>query len=509
MKKRALFSLYTLDKVEEFSQCLIDLGWEIIATRETSKILLERGLSVVEITEFTGINDDFGFPPTLHPKIEAQLTKDSNERIDLVYVIPYPLSVGNDVGGRTLLALAAKGKRIPVMSVSDMELVVGELKKNNQIPDNLHEALINKAYALIANHYDDLIVERKKQDLIIGNFQYTLLNGENPYQVPAAIFSLKENGPLSLHKFKQLSGQVPCFTNLADADSILHTLCLTSEAFYLRYKKLPYICIAAKHGNACGMAIDWHTPEEVINRALLGNPQSIWGGELIVNFDIDEQLANILFKSKQRQVLLGDSHWMLDLILAPAFSAEAINILGRRKNRKIFENKALSGISIISIPWPKYVYRFVRGGFLRQPPNNFILDFAQAEIAGTALDSSTVDSLIVAWAVAWSSNHGGNEVAVVKESQLLGAGGGPSTFEATSTAITRANHCGHDLKEAIFAANAFFPFIDAPQVFVDSGLKAGLVPSGGKQAALIKTFFKTKGLTMVYLPDQYRGFCRH
>src|SRR3989304_8483605 len=108
-------------------------------------------------------------------------------------------------------------------------------------------------------------------DAIFGTFQYNLLNGENPYQPPAAIFAAKQNDALSLTNFKQLSGELPCFTNLADSDSIIHIISLASEAFKLRYSKIPYICVASKHGNPCGMAVDWSSPSAAVEKGLFGN----------------------------------------------------------------------------------------------------------------------------------------------------------------------------------------------------------------------------------------------
>ncbi len=506
MKKRALFSLHLLDKVEEFAAVLLDLGWEIIASRETYDILSKKGMPATEIAAFTGIKEDYGFPATLHPKIEAYLTLPKGPRIDLVYVIPYPLSIGNDVGGRTLLALAAKGKRIPVMSVADMQLVVAELKDHGAISKDLHQGLLEKTHALISSHYDDLLKERKTYDAIFANFCYNLKNGENPYQVPAALFSAKNADPLSISRFRQVSGEPPCFTNLADADSIIHTLCLASQAFQLKYGRTPYICIAAKHGNACGMSVSWNSGGQAAGRALFGNPTAIWGGELIANFNIDAAIANILLQSKKRQGITKDANWMLDVILSPGFTKEAVRILGQRRQRKLLENKMLLS------PYPplsKYAYRFIRGGILRQPPHNFILDFKKAEVAKKGLSKAEIDSLIIAWAVAYSSNHGGNEIALVNNAQLIGVGGGPSTVEAAIVARARAQRCGHSLEGAVFAANAFFPFVDAPGVLAEAGVKAGLVPQGGKHIDLVKAFFRERAINMVYLAEPFRGFSRH
>ncbi len=506
MKKKALFSLHTTDKVEEFAALLLDSGWEIIASRETYDILSKKGLPVTDIAEFTGVKEDYGFPPTLHPKIEAYLTLPKGERIDLVYVIPYPLSKGNDVGGRTLLALAAKGRRIPVMSVADMELVLPKLKNYGTLPEDLHQRLLEKTHALIGSHYDDLLKGRKIYDSIFTEFCYDLKNGENPYQVPAGLFSVKGQDPLSISRFRQVSGESPCFTNLADADSIIHTLCLTSQAFRLKYGRTPYICIAAKHGNACGMSASWNSGRQAAERALFGNPMAIWGGELIVNFNIDAAIAGVLLQSKKRQEITKDANWMLDVVLAPGFTKEAVRILGQRKQRKLLENKMLVSARP---PVSKYAYRFVRGGILRQPPHNFILDFKKAEIAGKGLSKADTDSLIIAWAVAWSSNHGGNEIALVRHAQLVGAGGGPSTMDAAIAVRARAERCGHSLEGAVFAANAFFPFTDAPGVLAEAGVKAGLVPAGGRHINSVKAFFRERDITVVYLAEEFRGFSRH
>jgi phosphoribosylaminoimidazolecarboxamide formyltransferase/IMP cyclohydrolase len=504
--KRALFSLYSLEKADEFAAILSRLGWKIIASRETCQLLSKKGIPVIDVADFTGVHEDYGFPPTLHPKIEKYLTSSKGPRIDLVYVLPYPLSVGNDIGGRTLLALAAKGKRIPVMSVSDMENVTEHLKNKKMLPQALRESLISKANALIASHYDDLVSDRESYDFLTGCFQYPLLNGENPYQIPAHLFSIKRKDALSLPDFKQVSGERPCFTNLADADSILQTISLAAEAFKIRYRKVPYICIAAKHGNPCGMGVSWNDASQAVNKALFGNPKSIWGGEVIVDFAIDDRLARLLFKSKKRKEMFNVSAWMLDLILASHFSPGAQRILGKRSSRKLFENRALA---LPFLPQTKFAYRFVRGGFLRQPPHHYVLDFKKARTRGECLDKQHLDSLIIAWSVAWSSNHGGNEVALAKDRQLIGAGGGPSTIEAAQIALHRAESYGHDTKGAVFAANAFFPFTDAPSLLAEAGLVAGLVPSGGKRETLVKDYFQKKKLSMVYLNEPYRGFSRH
>jgi len=420
MPKMALFSLDVLDNVEKFARSLTRVGWEIIASKETLGVLSRKNIPALDIADFVGIRQDYGFPPTLHPKIELYLTSSRGPRIDLVYVVPYPWSKGNDVGGTTLLALAAKGNRIPVMLVPDMAKVVGEIGKNGKISEQLHRELINKANFFAANHYGDLITDRKNHDVITGNRLYDLMNGENPYQIPAELFSTKVTDFLSISNFKQISGCPPCFTNLADSDAIITTMCLAAEAFKLKYKKIPYICIVAKHGNACGMAASWNEPSAAIEGALFGNPRASWGGELISNFEIDSNLAKLLFKSDERKEIVGDAAWMLDVVLAPRFTEAAIEILSKRVNRKLLQNDSLRS-PFLSMS--RYAYRFVRGGFIRQPPNKFVLDFRNVKLTGPKLERHLIDSIIIAWAVAWSSNHGGNEICITKDSRLLAVGG--------------------------------------------------------------------------------------
>lgn len=507
MPKLALFSLYDNTRALEFARELKKLGWDIIATRETVELLAGNGVPVRDIAEFTGITENLGFPPTLHPKIEAALTTEHPDRIDLVYDIPYPNNVGNDVGGRTLLALAAKGNRIPVMTPKDMETVIKFLKKDGKIDESFHKHLISKTNANIAAHYIELarLSKTNFHEGVIGELLYELMHGENPYQVPSCLYATGTDDPLAVTRFEQLN-ETPCFTNLADSDCILQTMCLAAEAFRLEYGKVPYIAMGAKHGNPCGMSSDWNDPTMTIGKALFGNPLAIWGGEFITNFPIDETVANLLVESDRRRERFGAAGWMLDVVMAPELTSKGLEILRRRKSRKIMRNSALGDPILGS---RATVMREVRGGFILQPPPNYVLNAAEAVPTFESVGREILDTLIIAWSVAWSSNHGGNEIALAKDRQLLSAGGGSATVDAAHTAVDRANRIGHDVKGAVFAANAFFPFTDAPEVLVKAGCTSGLVPSGGMKESNVREYFDKCGVTMFYLPEQYRGFSRH
>jgi len=508
--KRALFSLDVCADAVLSGDRLKKMGWRIIATGETARELRKRGVGAEDVSSFVGIRRAYRIPPTLHPKIEEALTLDVPYRIDLVFDIPYRLSKGNDVGGRTLLALGAKGKRIVVFNSEDMRRVIKGLESDpshRTIPACLHEELIDKAHAHIARHYLTLAQRAKESpyDGSIGKAALRLANGENPYQVPADLFVEETADNLSFEKFQLLSGR-PCFTNIADVDCISHTLCLAAAAFQKRYRKAPYIAIASKHGNPCGMGADWRSPDEAVRRALFGNPAALWGGEFIANFRIDNNLGAILLKSAARKRLLKDAYWMLDVIAAPEFDAPALELLSGRSARKIFQNRALFDPRVKKSRWH---YRHIRGGFLRQPSPSYVLDISAPGRNAPRLPQEVIDSLIIAWSVAYSSFHGGNEIALAKGRQLLAVGGGPSTVDAARRAIERSRENAHDADRSVFAADAFFPFLDAPRVLQKGGCRFGVVPSGGKREPLIQEFFRKNRMKVVSISAEFRGFYRH
>ncbi len=366
----------------------------------------------------------------------------------------------------------------------------------------------------IMNHYSSLIIDKEKYGFLHGINAYNLLNGENPYQTPSNAFStMSSSDNLSLLNFKQISGNKLCYVNMADADCILRTICMMSEAFLTNIESIPYLCIASKHGNACGVGVSKSNPLDSIENALFGDPLSIWGGEIITNFEIDDNIANSLFKSDKRKLLLNNDSWMLDLILSPSFTKDAINILSKREERKLLENKELYSPKLNK---HEFTYRCIRGGFLRQPSATYILDIGKCNMNRCDMNKcnmnytdNEISALIIAWAVSFSSNHGGNEISLSTHNKLLSAGGGASTIESVINTFNKAMRKGHNTKNSAFSANAFFPFLDAPELIHSHDVSIGCVPSGGKHESEIRNFFCDNGMKIVYLPDKIRGFNRH
>ncbi|MFH1905652.1 MAG: hypothetical protein ABIK53_09065 [bacterium] len=505
MRKVALLSTNSPEKIISHCRKLYNLGWKLLGTRETVMVMKQEGIPIEDVSEFTNVGYEYGIPPTLHPKIEQALTTNTIERIDLVYDVPYPLNLGNDVGGRTLLGLGIKGDRIVIMNEKDFKRIIDLLESKKRLPDEVRSELSAKAAFEIASHYLALSQGySNRHECILGSYTTTCREGENPYQVPCELFAIDSHDKFALFRFTQISGEPLCFTNTADMDNVVTTLVKLKAAFTLNFKKTPYIAVAAKHGNPCGLAVDWNHKDEVITKALWGNPQAVWGGEFICNFTIDKELSQLLLKSEKRQQGYGHSKWMLDVIIAPSFSPEAISILGKRKRTKLLINPALSSSDLLLDKWS---YRFVRGGFLRQPASSYILSFDS--LISKTYDLFGLESILIAWVVAYTSFYGGNEIALAKDFRLIGVGGGPSTVMAAQHAVEWSKTYSRDIKNASFAADAFFPFVDAPEVLVKAGCKSGVVPSGGENHRLVFEYFKNQSVAVGFIPEQYRGFCRH
>ena len=271
-------------------------------------------------------------------------------------------------------------------------------------------------------------------------------------------------------------------------------------------RQVPYISIAGKHGNPCGLSIDWTSPEKTIKNALWGNPTAIWGGEFVSNFVINETCAYLLFESEKRQKYFGHDKWMLDIIVAAEFDKKSIEILGRKKRRKLFVNKNLFHAELADLTSS---LKSVKGGFLIQPPNDYVLEINKLDWITKFQNVTDISSYLIAWATSYTSFHGGNEVAIANNNCLIGVGGGPSTVDAAKIATMRSKWSNHIFDGSVFAADAFFPFTDAPEVLINAGCIGCIVPSGGKNHNIIKDFFIANNVEVGFIPEKYRGFCRH
>lgn len=380
-----------------------------------------------------------------------------------------------------------------------------------------------------------------------------LAYGENRCQNPAIIYDGGSNNPLAISKFEVASGD-PSFIAMADISQLTSVLCLMSEAFRRWQGKIPYIAIAGKHGNPCGAAIDWNYPATAIGKALFGDPVAAMGGEVITNFGINSGHANLLFYSDKDEI--GRDKWGLDVIAAPHFSSETIELLGKREKRRLLLNPALA-----EAPFPKeeWTYREVHGGdWLKQRLSRFVL--SPEEIihrTGKEILDSLFSDLIIAFACCWRASS--NTVALVKEQMLIGLGcGQQDRIACVRLCLDRANRAGHNTKDSVFASDAFFPYAtsgdlnaknirrlmvaakklhgkligkntgakikildnftglvsrldrrEGPELLADAGCIGGVVPADGNKLEEVKQFFQEKKMSVAFVAPENRGFSKH
>jgi len=245
---------------------------------------------------------------------------------------------------------------------------------------------------------------------------------------------------------------------------------------------------------------------EVIKKMLEGDLRAIFGGLVMMNFEITDELAEVLLTHKMPE----GQRRLLDGIVAPAISPTAIAALKRKGEKcRMLVNPALADLSKDTLDiHPRF--RYVRGGFLRQPNYAFIMDFKhpQMEIVGEVSQQQKSDMLL-AWAVGSTSNS--NTVTLVKDGMLLGNGvGQQDRVGGCELAVKRAKDAGHNIDKAAAYSDSFFPFTDGTEALAKAGIKAILTTSGSVRDKDVKEFCQKQGVALAMIPDSVaRGFFGH
>ena len=530
----ALISVYDKEGIEQFAKDLVELGWTIYASGGTAKRLLEAGLEVTDVAGMVGGGAILGHRVvTLSREVHAGLLsrdieEDNKElaelnipRFDLVCVDTYPMEATinkdgatresvieqTDVGGPTMLASAAKGDRIVICQAADRSRVIDWLKNDRPEEEAFRQELRAKTYQFISR-YIGLAARFHsdgKHESMHGDYLAACKYGENPWLTPAAIFGAESADPLAMDKFKKVAGTDPSFINWTDIDRLLQTITHIGATFETDFKEVPAVALGAKHGNCCGAAFNAE-PAEALKKMVEGDPLALFGGVVMVNFEIDEKLAEILVTHKT------EGNRILDGVVAPAFSEEAIDILSRKKGKcRLIVNEALAGSGIGTKALDiAPLLRPVRGGFLKQPNYTFVYSWSHPELVlHGELSPEQKKDLSLGWAVGSTSNS--NTITLIKDGMLIGNGvGQQSRVGAAKLAIMRATDSGHDVAEAVAYSDSFFPFPDGPLVLAEAGVKAALASSGSVKDAEVAEQAKEAGLVMTHIPDKAaRGFYHH
>jgi len=593
-KRYALISVYYKDGIVDFAVSLQALGFTIVSSGGTAKHLKKNGLSnVIDAAEITS------FPPildhrvvTLHPKIhggilakntpehDEELKKYSMNRFEIICVDLYPVEEAiakpeatiesvmelTDIGGPTMIRGAAKNHNNGVTVIcdpKDRKRVIDELQFCGKVRESTRANLAEKVFSVMSK-YDAAIrkylaktIKVQDTDTLFLGPAKELAYAENKDANPAKLHPLEgNNDPLALHRLEEISGD-PSYISMADTGQLIDILCRLAEAFRLYCGRVPYIALAGKHGNPCGAAIDWQNPVIAIRKALNGNSVAVMGGEVVVNFPITDELGKELYApTPESRLNIGRPNWGLDIISAPSFSKNAIELLGQREKRRLLVNKYLVAPVLQSDEWE---LKTVRGGFLKQKTPRFILKIEEAqELVGEyiwhSISSEEIDTLFIAWAVCWRASS--NTVALAKDRMLIGLGcGQQDRIECVRLCINRASGAGHSTKGSIFASDAFFPYPsgklpsvkeimsvfksfkikkiptkprqllvllnefilnfqrldkrEGPELLIDAGCIGGVVPADGKNFPLVKEIFGKAGLSIVFLKKENRGFAKH
>jgi phosphoribosylaminoimidazolecarboxamide formyltransferase/IMP cyclohydrolase len=506
----------------KFARELVALGWQVFSFGETAKILREALVPVVDIAKLPVFSPIAGHSlATLFPRIQDCLLFKEECRegfnqlghplIDLVYVDFYSFKKGedqlttlaeavieNDINELILILLGIKGQRLVVIDPADQSRLIEWLKSGRPDETEFKNTLAAKAEAAIANYCLESARSRSGGafDGIIGRIVKPCKYGENAWQRPSFLYSNETDDPLALDKFVIVEGTDLSYNNWVDLDRSLQTISHIKAGYEVNGCDDLAIAVGVKHGNPCGAATG-SDRAEVLEKMMAGDPLAIFGGLIMVNFEIEEKLC---------RPLVGK---MLDAIVAPSFTPGAVAMLRRKSNKcRFITNPALGGQGNYLDQAPRF--RYVRGGFITQPNYTFILSFDEDEIEKYGVATSLQErDMILAWAVGSTSNS--NTVTLVKNGQLIGNGvGQQDRVGAAQLAIARARRSGHYIAGAVAYSDSFFPFPDGPEALIKAGVAAIFTSSGSIRDGATIDVCKKSGVVLYMIPDQIgRGFFGH
>ncbi|MDA8388043.1 MAG: hypothetical protein M0Z58_05185 [Nitrospiraceae bacterium] len=346
----------------------------------------------------------------------------------------------------------------------------------------------------------------KEEMQFSGRLALTCKYGENGYQVPAALYGGGSADPLALEKFRIVAGTEPSYNNLCDLDRLLQTVTHIAASFEANRGKAPLISVGVKHGNSCGAAVAADNPAEAARRMIMGDPLAIFGGLVMVNYPVTEDVAEALVTHGMPE----GQRRPLDGIIAPSFDSGATGFFQRKGDKcRLLQNPALAGLGRASLdPSPRC--RYVRGGFLAQPNYTYILDLNDPELKryGQAARQQE-DDMLMAKAIGDTSNS--NTITVIKDGQLIANGvGQQARVRGAKLALNLVSYSGHDAKGASASSDSFFPFTDGVEALAEAGIKAVVATSGSIRDKDVVRFCEDRGIVLYLIPDKKgRGFFGH
>ena len=498
MTKRALISVSDKTNIVEFAKGLEKHGFEVISTGGTYTHLKNNGVSCISIEDVTHFPEILeGRVKTLHPKIHGGLlskrgnelhnkhvAENNIEYIDLVCVNLYPFEAtvkkegvsedeiieNIDIGGPSMLRSAAKNFNdvAVVTDINDYDRVLSELEQGG-ITYETRRALAIKVFnttasydAAIANYFnkkDKLVPERLT---LSYNLQDSLRYGENPHQ-KAYHYVQDNNESYALQNAVQLHGKEMSYNNIQDASAALDILAEFDET----------TCVAVKHMNPCGVATG-SSVFEAYSRAYEADPVSIFGGIVAVNGKVDKETAE-----KMHSIFL-------EIILATDYDEEALEILTKKKNLRIYKLSEKNNNHEQQI-------KSVRGGILVQDFNDRLADEYESVTEKKVDETQRRD---IEFGLKVVKHVKSNAIVVVKDGQTLGIGAGQ--MNRVGSCKIALEQAGEKARGAVLASDAFFPMRDSADIAADYGIAAIVQPGGSIRDQESIDACNEKGVAMVF-----------
>jgi phosphoribosylaminoimidazolecarboxamide formyltransferase/IMP cyclohydrolase len=501
--QRALISVSDKTGIAEFARGLVDLGWEIVSTGGTARVLRQAGIAIREVSQVTGYPEMMdGRVKTLHPSIHGALLarrdQDAHMRaleerdirpIDLVAVNFYPFrqTVARrdvarsdvieqiDIGGPSMIRAAAKNFEAVTVVVdpADYSRVLSELG-GGKTDEALRRELAAKAFAHTAA-YDAAIAvwfgqqqgERFPDQMIWSvDRAQSLRYGENPDQ--AAAFYVEGRG-LGIAGLTQRGGKELSFNNLLDLEGALFAVDPFGEQ---------PACAIVKHTTPSGLAVG-DSAVDAYRKALACDPVSAFGSVIALTVPVDEAAANAI------------ASLFVECIVAPSFTDQAIDILGRKQNLRVLEGRA---------PWPagSLDFKRVRGGMLVQErPTAQIDDRNWRVVSARQPTPDEYNDLLFAWRAVASVKS--NAIVLARGGATIGIGAGQmSRVDAAFLAVHKARASGHPTGGAALGSDAFFPFRDGVDQAAEAGVRAIVQPGGSVRDAEVTAAADEHDIAMVF-----------
>ena len=498
MTKRALISVSDKTNIVEFAKGLEKHGFEVISTGGTYTHLKNNGVSCISIEDVTNFPEILeGRVKTLHPKIHGGLlskrgnelhnkhvAENNIEYIDLVCVNLYPFEAtvkkagvseeeiieNIDIGGPSMLRSAAKNFNdvAVVTDINDYAKILEELEQGG-ISYETRRALAIKVFnttasydAAIANYFnkkDNLVPEKLT---LSYKLQDSLRYGENPHQ-KAYHYVQDNNESYALQNAVQLHGKEMSYNNIQDASAALDILAEFDET----------TCVAVKHMNPCGVATG-SSVFEAYSRAYEADPVSIFGGIVAVNGKVDKETAE-----KMHSIFL-------EIILATDYDEEALEILTKKKNLRIYKLSEKNNIHEQQI-------KSVRGGILVQDFNDKLADEYESVTEKKVDESQQRD---IEFGLKVVKHVKSNAIVVVKDGQTLGIGAGQ--MNRVGSCKIALEQAGEKARGAVLASDAFFPMRDSADIAADYGIAAIVQPGGSIRDQESIDACNEKGVAMVF-----------